>query len=69
MIQEKIDRINTLARKSRTEEGLTEEEKAEQAALRAEYIAEFRASFANQLDHTVIQRPDGTKEKLKKGDK
>ena len=69
MIQEKIDRINALARKSRTEEGLTEEEKTEQAALRAEYIAEFRASFANQLDHTVIQRPDGTKEKLKKGDK
>ena len=69
MVQEKIDRINALARKSRTEEGLTEEEKAEQAALRAEYIAEFRASFAIQLDNTVIQRPDGTKEKLKKGDK
>lgn len=69
MVQEKIDRINALARKSRTEEGLTEEEKAEQAALRAEYIAEFRASFSNQLDHTVIQRPDGTKEKLKKSEK
>lgn len=69
MVQEKIDRINALARKSRTEEGLTDEEKAEQAALRAEYIAEFRASFASQLDNTVIQRPDGTKEKLKKSDK
>ena len=69
MVQEKIDRINELARKSRTEEGLNEEEKAEQAALRAEYIAEFRASFASQLDNTVIQRPDGTKEKLKKSDK
>lgn len=69
MVQEKIDRINELARKSRTEEGLTDEEKAEQAALRAEYIAEFRASFASQLDNTVIQRPDGTKEKLKKSDK
>ena len=69
MVQEKIDRINALARKSRSEEGLTEEEKAEQAALRAEYIAEFRASFASQLDHTVIQRPDGTKEKLKKSEK
>lgn len=66
MIQEKIDRINALAKKAKTEEGLTEEEKKEQATLRAEYIAEFRASFANQLDHTVIQRPDGTKEKLKK---
>jgi uncharacterized protein YnzC (UPF0291/DUF896 family) len=69
MVQEKIDRINVLARKAKTEEGLTEEEKAEQAALRAEYIAEFRASFAVQLDNTVIQRPDGTKEKLKKSDK
>lgn len=69
MVQEKIDRINALARKSRTEEGLTEAEKAEQAVLRAEYIAEFRASFASQLDNTVIQRPDGSKEKLKKSDK
>lgn len=69
MVQEKIDRINVLARKAKTEDGLTEEEKAEQAALRAEYIAEFRASFAVQLDNTVIQRPDGTKEKLKKSDK
>ena len=69
MEKAKIDRINALARKSRTEEGLTDEEKAEQAALRAEYIAEFRASFASQLDNTVIQRPDGTKEKLKKSDK
>ena len=68
MVQEKIDRINVLARKSKTQEGLTEEEKAEQAALRSEYIDEFRASFATQLDHTVIQRPDGTKEKLKKSD-
>ena len=67
MIKEKVERINALARKSRTPEGLTEEEKLEQAALRAEYLAEFRASFANQLDHTVIQRPDGTKESLKKG--
>ena len=68
MIKEKVERINALAKKSRTPEGLTEAEKAEQAALRAEYIAEFRASFAAQLDNTVIQRPDGTKEKLKKGD-
>ena len=66
MDQIKIDRINALAHKSKTPEGLTDKEKQEQAALRAEYIAEFRASFALQLDHTVIQRPDGTKEKLKK---
>ena len=38
MTKEKIARINELAKKSRTEAGLTEAEKAEQAALRREYI-------------------------------
>lgn len=66
MEKAKIERINALARKSKTPEGLTDAEKQEQAALRAEYVAEFRASFASQLDHTVIQRPDGSKESLKK---
>jgi len=66
MEKEKIARINELAKKSKTDVGLTEAEKQEQAALRAEYIAEFRASFACQLDHTVIQRPDGSRETLKK---
>ena len=45
---------------------LTEEEKAEQAQLRAEYIKEYRATLRGILENTVIQRPDGTKEKLKK---
>ena len=57
----KIERINALARKQKAE-GLTEEEKAEQAALRQEYIAEIRASFGATLDNTVIVRPDGSKE-------
>lgn len=63
MEKEKLDRINALAHKSKNE-GLTEEEKAEQASLRAEYIAEFRAQFTGILDHTVIQYPDGRKEKV-----
>ena len=62
---EKIDRINFLARKAREQE-LTEEEKIEQKALRAEYVAAFRKSLENTLDNTVIQRPDGTREKVKK---
>ncbi len=66
MEQGKIDRINELARKSRTEAGLTPEEKAEQAALRQEYLAAIRANLTAQLDSTVIQYPDGTREKLKK---
>ena len=42
MEQSKIDRINVLARKSKAE-GLTEEEKAEQAVLRREYIDSVKA--------------------------
>lgn len=63
--QEKIDRINYLARKSRERE-LTEEEKLEQKNLRAEYVAAFKKSLENTLDNTVIQRPDGTREQVKK---
>lgn len=66
MEKELIDRINFLARKSRAE-GLTEEEKTEQAALRAAYIAEFRAGLRGTLENTYIERPDGTREKLQSG--
>ena len=68
MEKEKIDRINFLARKAKAE-GLTNEEKDEQVILRGEYLAEFRASFGGIMDNTVIQRPDGTKEPLKKKDR
>ena len=66
MEKEKLDRINFLAREAKTR-GLTATEKEEQAGLRQEYLAEFRLSFGGILDNTVIQRPDGTKEPLKKG--
>ena len=65
MEKEKLNRINELAKKSKETE-LTEEEKAEQAALRQEYINEIRASFGAMLDNTVIQYPDGTRKSLKK---
>ena len=65
MEKEKLDRINFLARKAKESE-LSEAEKEEQAALRAEYLAEFRASFGGIMANTVIQRPDGSKEPLKK---
>lgn len=65
MDKQKIDRINELARKSKTV-GLDEAEAAEQAALRAEYIADFRAGLRGQLDNTVIVRPDGSREQLSK---
>lgn len=66
MDQEKVNRINQLARKSRTPEGLTREEAAEQAALRQEYIAAIRTSLTAQLDNTVVQYPDGARRKLKR---
>lgn len=62
--QEKIDRINALARKSKTAEGLTEAEKEEQQKLRREYIDAYKASLHAQLGNTVIVRPDGTRERL-----
>ena len=62
---EKVARINELARKSRTPEGLTEAEKTEQTALRQEYVDAVKASLQGQLDHTTVIAPDGTKRKLK----
>ena len=64
MEQYKIDRINELARKSRTPEGLTPEELKERDILRREYIDSFKRSLTAQLDNTYIQYPDGTKKKL-----
>ena len=63
MKDELTRRINELAHKEKAE-GLTEEEKAEQIKLRNEFRLRFRASFAGQLENTVIKRPDGTIEKL-----
>ena len=63
MEQAKIDRINELAALKK-ERPLTEAEAAEQAALRAEYLAEFRARMRGTLDSTVIERPDGTRERV-----
>jgi len=58
-MKEKIDRINALYHKSKAE-GLTDEEKAEQARLRAEYIANIRGNLKSQLDNISIQEPDGS---------
>ena len=71
MTKEKIARINELAKKSRTEAGLTEAEKAEQAALRREYIDEMKQSLRSQLDNADyidekgVRRPVADRKKLK----
>ena len=67
MTQEKIDRINALARKQKSE-GLTEEEKAEQAVLPREYIESYKRSLVSQLENTYIVEPDGSKKKITRKD-
>ncbi len=63
MDQKKIDRINELARLAKERE-LTEEEQAERAKLRREYIDAYVGNLRATLENTVIVRPDGTKEKI-----
>lgn len=66
MEQKKIDRINELARKSRTPGGLTPEEKEEQAVLRREYVESFKRSLVSQLENTYIVDEKGNKTKVQK---
>lgn len=66
MNQEQIDRINALYRKSKAE-GLTEEEKKEQALLRKQYVADVKKNLAAQLNNIDMVNPDGSVENL--GDK
>ena len=65
MTNEKIARINELAKKSKTT-CLTDAEKAKQQALRQEYVADVKASLRSQLNNTSIKEPDGTVHKLGK---
>ena len=64
MEQSKLDRINELARLSKTRE-LTEEEKEEQAKLRKEYIMLVHNNLRGQLDNISIVEPDGNVRPLK----
>ncbi len=64
MEQSKIDRINELARKAKTPEGLTEAEANEQKILRQEYINSFKANLISQLENTYIVDEKGNKRKL-----
>lgn len=59
MDQNKIDRINTLYHKSQAV-GLTEEEKAEQAKLRKEYVEAIRKNMRSTLDTISIKEEDGS---------
>lgn len=65
MEKAKIDRINELAHIAKERE-LTRQETEERAALRKEYIEEFRRATIDVLEHTYIQTPDGKKHPLPK---
>ncbi len=66
MEQKKIDRINELARKSKTAEGLTEQEKAEQKVLRREYLEAWRLGVQQTLDNTYVVDGKGNERKLQR---
>lgn len=66
MDQKQIDRINELARKAKTPEGLTEWEELERTALRREYIDSVLGSLQGHLDNTYFVDEKGNKQKLKK---
>lgn len=64
MEQSKLDRINELARLSKTRP-LNAEEKKEQDKLRKEYIALVHNNLRGQLNNISIVEPDGSIHLLK----
>jgi len=65
MTDKMIERINQLYKKSKAE-GLTDEEKKEQAELRQKYVQSFRQSLMGTLDNVYLVDEKGNQEKLKK---
>lgn len=55
-----IKRINELSKKSKTEEGLSSDEKEEQKKLREKYLAGVKNSFTNQISSMKVIDPEGT---------
>lgn len=64
MDEKKIARINQLAAKAKTSEGLTQEEREEQLRLRREYIDSVVGNLARELDNTYVVDEHGNKSKL-----
>ena len=58
MDPKKIDRINELAKKKKAE-GLTPEEKVEQAKLREEYIEGYRRTVRHHIEGIKIVDEEG----------
>ena len=66
MTEEKIARINELARSVKAGETLSPEELEERAALRKEYIDSVKASLVGNLENTYLVDEKGNKVKLPK---
>ena len=66
MDEKKIDRINELARKAKTPDGLTPEETAEREELRREYVEAIKGSLLAHLDNTWVVDEQGNKKKLQR---
>lgn len=64
MNENDIKRINELYHKSK-KEGLTDEEKKEQAALRKQYVESIRRNIRASLDNVSIVESDGSVTDLK----
>jgi uncharacterized protein YnzC (UPF0291/DUF896 family) len=62
--QDKINRINELAKKAKAT-ALTPQEKGEQQLLRQEYIKAFRGDLQSTLDSVVIVDKKGNRTTLK----
>lgn len=60
MTDEGIKRINELYHKAKTPEGLTTEEKEEQANLRKQFVEDFKRNLRGTLDNIDIKEKDGS---------
>ena len=58
--KEEIERINELSRKSKTDQGLTEDERSEQKDLRRKYIDSVKSTLRDHLDNIDIKNEDGS---------
>ena len=67
--KDQIKRINELAKKSKTPEGLTMSEQVEQKELREAYLESFRGGMRNHIEGMKVVDEEGndvTPEKVKK---
>lgn len=67
MDEKEIARINELAA-IKKQRPLTQEEAEERALLHKRYVEEVRSNLSAHMENIVIQRPDGTREKVRKKD-